>query len=486
MDDFEKDLPEVSVEETEVQEIKHPDYKSEIVAEVRSNLSPKLLREHIYDYHENDIADALPLLSREERSKLFGILDSETLSDILEYTEDIEHYFSELSVRKKVEILSHLETDTAIEYLRTLEKGERSILIDLMDDEVKREIALIGSFDEDEIGSRMTTNYIAITDVTMSVRQAMRELIDQASENDNISTIYVLDADRTFYGAISLKDLIITREGTELDSIVMTSFPYVYAYEQIGECIERIKDYSEDSIPVLDSANRLLGVLTSQTIVELTEEEMGDDYAKLAGLLAEEDLNEPIKKSMSKRLPWLLVLLVLGMLVSSVVGLFDKVVQGLTILVSFQSIVLGMSGNVGTQSLAVTIRVLMDESLTAKQKRQLVFKEVRVGLCNGVVLAVAACVLIGFYILLVRRNSLPVPHTPWMAFAISGCTGASLILSMMLSSLSGTCIPIVFKKIGVDPAVASGPLITTLNDLMAVVAYYGLAWIFLMGILKLA
>ena len=225
--------------------------------------------------------------------------------------------------------------------------------------------------------------------------------------------------------------------------------------------MEDLKDYSEDSIPVLDNDNRLIGVITSANIVDLVDDEMGEDYAKLAGLTAEEDLKEPLKESMKKRMPWLIVLLGLGMVVSSVVGIFEKVVTNLPIIMCFQSLILDMAGNVGTQSLAVTIRVLMDESLTGKQKLELVFKEMRIGLCNGGVLGLMSFVLIGLYIWLFKGKTL-------------------------ISSAVGTCIPLFFKKIHIDPAVASGPLITTVNDLVAVISYYGLSWIFLIGALHLA
>jgi magnesium transporter len=307
----------------------------------------------------------------------------------------------------------------------------------------------------------------------------MREVVNQAADNDNIATIYVIDEDGTFLGAIDLKDLIIAREGTELSSIILTSYPYVYAYEQIDNCIERIKDYSEDSIPVLDADNKLQGVLISQDITELVEEEMGEDYAKLAGLSSEEDLEEPLKKSIGKRLPWLVVLLGLGLVVSSVVGIFEGVVSHIAIIVSFQSLILGMAGNVGTQSLAVTIRVLMDEELGLKQKLFLIGKEARIGLINGVILGLLSFVLIGLYLLLFKGQA------PMYAFAVSACTALALLVAILLSSLSGTIIPIIFKRIKIDPAVASGPLITTINDLVAVVAYYGLAWVLLINVLGL-
>lgn len=458
--------------------ILHPDYASQIAGIIKSNLAPKRIGSQLADFHENDIAAALELLKKEERAKLYSVLDPQTLADVLAYSENRSEYISELSILPRVAVLSALEPAVAAEYLNPLEKQERKMLLDLMKEDIRKEISLLSSFGEDEIGGRMTTNYICVQS-GISIRQAMKELIDQAAENDNISTIYVVDENSTLMGAIDLKDLIIAREGTSLEDITMTSYPYVYAEESVDGCIERIKDYSEDSIPVLDSRNRLTGVLTSQDVTRLVDDEMGDDYAKLAGLAAEEDLREPLKMSIAKRLPWLVVLLGLGLVVSGVVGLFEKVVASLTLVVCFQSLILDMAGNVGTQSLAITIRVLMDENLTGKQKLYLVAKEARVGLCNGLILGILSFAFIGAYLILKGEAA-------QLAFSVSACTGIALLVSMVLSSVSGTTVPLLFKKMNIDPAVASGPLITTINDLVAVVTYYGLAWILLIHTLHLA
>lgn len=456
----------------------HPDYRTEIADILRSNLTPRKMQERLLQYHENDIAAALELLKKDERMRLYSILQTDTLASVLEYAGLLEEYMGELSIRKRVEILSRVEPGTAVEYLAQLEKAERNVLIELMDEDVRREITLLSSFDDDEIGSRMTTNYICVHS-GVSVREAMHELIEQAADNDNISTLYVVDEEDMFVGAIDLKDLIIAREGTRLESITMSSYPYVYANEQIEDCIERMKEYSEDSIPVLDADNRLKGVLTSQDITQLVDDEMGEDYARLAGLSAEEDLKEPLKRSIGKRLPWLMVLLGLGLVVSSVVGMFEHVVAHLTLIVSFQSLILDMAGNVGTQSLAVTIRVLMDEQISGRQKLFLIGKEARVGLVNGLILGALSVVCIGLYLVALKGQ------TVMMAFSVSLCTGIALLLSILLSSICGTAVPLAFKKMNVDPAVASGPLITTINDLVAVVSYYGLAWLLLIQVLHI-
>ncbi len=455
-----------------------PDYSGEIAAIVRSNLTPKRMRERVLDYHENDIALALEQLTRDERSRLYNVLDADSLAGILEYAEEPADYLRELSIRRQAAVLSRFESSEAVEALRKMDKGERASLLELMEPEARSEISLLSSFDEDEIGSRMSTNYIEIT-AGSSVKEAMASLVKQAAENDNVTTLYVVDNERTFCGAIDLKDLIIAREGTSLDDITTYSYPYVYADSDAEDCMRRLKDYSEDSIPVLDSDNKLIGVITAQDMVEAVEDELGEDYARLAGLSSEEDLAEPIRRSVRKRLPWLIILLGLGLVVSAVVGVFEPVVAQLTIIMSFQSLILDMAGNVGTQSLAVTIRVLMDEQISARQKLGLIWKEARVGLFNGFILGVLSFAVVGLYLHLAKGNPLS------FSFAISGCIALALILAMVISSVSGTAIPLFFQKIKVDPAVASGPLITTINDLVAVVAYYGLAWLLLINTLHL-
>ena len=160
-------------------------------------------------------------------------------------------------------------------------------------------------------------------------------------------------------------------------------------------------------------------------------------------------------------------------------GVFEHVIAHLTLIMAFQSLILDMAGNVGTQSLAVTIRVLTDGNLTFKQKAGLVFKESRVGICVGIILGILSFVFIGIYLILVKAQ------TAHAAFAISGCIGVALLIAMLISSALGTLIPLFFARIKVDPAVASGPLITTVNDLVAVVTYYGLAWILLLNVLHM-
>ena len=454
------------------------DYVKELVEIINQEERDDQLAEKLSAYHENDIAEAFELLDKKGRRKLYRVLDTEWMSEVFAYLDDVGTYLEELEADDAADIIENMDADDAVDVLQEVDDNVREKLVSLMNEEATEDIELICSYQEDQIGSMMTTNFIEISR-TLTIKQAMRQLIAQAEDNDNISILYVTDEDGMFYGAIDLKDLIIARAGESLESLISTSYPYVLASDSITDNLERLKDYAEDSIPVLDQEHHIIGVITAQDLVEAVDDEMGEDYAQLAGLTTEEDLDESVGQSMKKRLPWLLVLLCLGLGVSTVAGMFEKVMKQLTLIVFFQSVVLGMSGNSGTQSLAVTIRVLMDEELTGKERLKMVWKEARVGFCDGLLLGLVSFVCIGIYIMLAKAK--PALY----AFSVSGCVGTALMVAMTISSLVGTVVPIVLHKIHIDPAVASGPLISTVSDLVAVVTYYGLSWLLLLNIIGL-
>ncbi|MCQ2420829.1 MAG: magnesium transporter [Clostridia bacterium] len=454
-------------------------YLPEILSLLKKGTGKKEKQEKLSAYHEGDIADALAQLSPEERKRVYKALDNAFLSDVFAYLNDGHTFLPELTPERAAAILDLMDADDAVDILEELEKDAQKKILSMMKPERSKDVRLILSYGNDEIASKMTTNFIVVSK-KLGVPQAMQEIRRQARSNDNIATIFVTDEAGRFYGTIRLQDLLTADADAELESVIYTAAPFLQAREKVSACIERIKSYAENSLPVLNDEHELIGIITAQDVVEVVDEEMGEDYAMLAGLTAEEDLKETTLASMKKRLPWLIVLLILGIGVSSVVGVFEGVVASLPIIICFQSLILDMAGNVGTQSLAVTIRVLMDENLKAGQRIRLVFKELKVGFCNGLFLGTLSFAFIGCYICFFK-------HTPAStAFLISACVGAALMAAMLISSLVGTVVPIFFHKIKVDPAVASGPLITTVNDLVAVVTYYGLAWILLIKVLHLA
>ena len=285
----------------------------DILSIIRSQKSPKVISDELSDYHANDIADALPELTKRERLNLYRLLDVDALSEVFEYTEDnSEQYLEELDPKKAAEILGNMETDTAVDILKECKSPQKKLWLELMSPETRTSLQMLAAYDEDQIGSRMTTNFVTLKS-SMGIKEAMRSVVNQAADNDNISVIYVLDEKGVYYGALDLKDLIIAREGQKLEDLISTGYPYVYADEQIDDCLSEIQDYSEESIPVLSDDNHILGVITASDVAQVVDDEMGEDYAKLGGLSAEEDLNEPLKKSVQKRLPWLVLLLLLAM-----------------------------------------------------------------------------------------------------------------------------------------------------------------------------
>ena len=468
-------------EEQHEEEFEHPDYANELEQIIRSGIPDDEMRERLADYHYNDIADVLSRLTADERKRLYYLLGAEEVSEIFAYLDDASDFIEELSPESAAHIVQEMDADDAVDVLEDLDEEHQEAIISHMDEESRADVHLIQSYSEDEIGSKMTTNYIVIRK-GITVKAAMRSLVDQAAENDNLSTIYVVDEEDRFYGAITLQDLIIAREHTDLEDLITTSYPYVYDHEDVAECIEQLKDYSEDSIPVVDSDKKLLGIITSQDLVEVVDEELGEDYAKLAGLTEEEEINEPLKQSIRKRLPWLITLMGLGLVVSLVSSTFTGIMTTMAIAVVFQSMIFDMSGNSGTQSLAVTIRILTDNEMDPKTRVRMVFKEVKVGLTNGIILGTLSFVAVGLFIFFFKKGDLPVGSENrelLVSFGCSGCIGLAMIIAMTLSSFNGTVIPMIFKKVGIDPAVASGPMITTLSDLIAVVTYYSLAGLLL-------
>lgn len=446
-----------------------------IIEILESGMTRAEIAAELGNYHDNDIAEALELMEAPSRKKLYSILGVRRMADIFTYVDDFSIYAGDMTLEQAASVLECMDADDAIDALESVkDESLQNKLISLMDKDVSDDIQLIRSFSEDEAGSLMTNDFVSIPE-TYTVKQAMNSLVRQAGENDNINTIYVTN-DGRYAGAIDLRKLIIAREYTPLGEIISSNYPSVNAKDKVSDIIEKLKDYAEDSIPVVDDKNKLIGVITADDVVEAVDDEMGEDYARLGGLTAEEDLNEKLGESMKKRLPWLVLLLGLGLCVSGVVGMFEAIVAQVAVVVCFQSLILDMAGNAGTQSLAVTIRVLMDEDISGREKLGFVLKEMRVGLVSGLSLGVLTSLCVAIYLWLAKGTTLG------YGFAVAGCVGTSLVVAMMVASLTGAVIPMFFHKIKVDPAVASGPLITTVNDLVAVVIYYSLAGIFLVGL----
>ena len=273
-------------------------YVQEILDIIHSGLPQAELAEKLSDYHENDLADALADLTAEERRKLYAILGVEQVAEIFSYLDDAEPYLKELPPEEAAQVVSHMDSDDAVDALDDLEEEDKEKIVhqmDKVDKDAADDVKLLLSYDEDEIGSCMTTNYICIRK-DMTIRQAMSELVKQAGENDNISTLYVVDENEHFYGAIDLKDLIVARADDSLEKLIARSYPYVTDHEKISDCIDRIVDYAERSLPVLNDAGKLVGIITNRDMRFLT-----DYSAPISEVMTKDNLiTAPVGTSMEK------------------------------------------------------------------------------------------------------------------------------------------------------------------------------------------
>ncbi|MCR5350248.1 MAG: magnesium transporter [Acholeplasmatales bacterium] len=464
-------------------EEKELEYLEELKSILKEDISNEEKKNKILQYHESDIADLLDDLDSDERQELYKILGVENIADVWSHAEDIEEVVNDLGNQKIADIIEAMDADDAVDVLEELDEDKQEEIISLLDPEVKEDIIQIRSYEDDEIGSKMTNNYISILN-TNSVKEAMKRLIQEAADNDNVSMIYMVDKDDNLIGVLELRELIIARQGTDLSQLIKTNYPIFHAKDKVSDIINEMKEYAMDSYPILDENDKLIGVITSDDVIEAQEEELNEDYAKLAGLTEEEDLDESVFKSVKKRIPWLIILLVLGLIQSFTMSGFDRVVASLPIIVFFQTLVLDMAGNSGTQSLAVTIRLLSQEENSNKKIAKAVFKELRVGMINGLVLGLVSFTFVLMYLYfanngvesIIRDGKSLTASFTWVNGLKGGSiVGVSLFTAMTVSSFIGAIVPVIFSKIKIDPAVASGPFITTINDIVALLLYYGLA-----------
>lgn len=448
---------------------------NEIVSIIQSDLSNEAIKSALEMYHDKDIADSFASLTGEELEKLYHILDKQRMSDIFSYLDDPEIYINEMNHEQVADLIELMDADDAVDILDELPEEDRANIIDLLDEEAGEDIKLIASYEEGTIGSMMTTNFISVPH-TYTIAKTMKHVIEEAPINDNIFTIFALNEDGTYHGSIDLKALIIARKDDELEKIIKTTYPVLYAHETIEDKIQEIRDYALNILPVLNEKNELVGVITSDDLVDAVEEQISEDYAKLAGLSSEEDIVEPTLTSVKKRMPWLIILLLFDVLISMLISGFEKVIIVLPMLVFFQSLILDMAGNVGTQSLGVAIRVLSEEELNRKLALRLLFKELKIGFANGLILSVTAFAVV-FLFSLITKSTIIIgeAYSIILALKASGVVSLALFIALIVSSLVGSLMPIIFIKLKVDPAVASGPFITTINDVVSVFVYYGLA-----------
>lgn len=438
------------------------------------NLNGQELKERILDYHPYDVAKVLEELDDELRDKVLSLLEPSEAADIFEYLEeeDAAEVLSDLDSDTSSKIISNMELDDAVDIINELDEDVKEEIVSKVDEDIKQDILEAAKYDDTMAGSIMTDNFLAI-DVNMDVGEAMKVLVKESNEQEVIDILFVLE-DEKLVGQIDLKDLIIARKKELIKDLMDTNFKSIEAKDDIKDAVDMIQEYNLLALPVLDDG-KLLGIITIDDAIDALDEMNKDDYDKMAGIVGENTIS--FKDVIKSRLLWLIILLALSFIVSSVMDGFSAVIATITPLVFFQSLILDMGGNAGTQSLATTVVEISDNALDNKKKiGKHLRKEFIAGLLNSIILGISAFAL-SFVFIMIRGIKVDGIETYMLSLVI----GLAMACALIISNFIGSLVPIVLYKCKIDPAVASGPFITTLNDIISVSIYYALAYFILIG-----
>lgn len=444
-----------------------------LIEQIKKETDLKKLHKLILDYHPYDIAIVFKSLLKEERIKIYNSLTSEELADIFEYLDDADvvKYLEEMNVVEGTAIINRMETDEAADILNEMsEEGIDQYYLEKMPLANSDKLNKLVKYKSDVAGSIMGTNYIEVN-LGTSIKDAMKKLVKKASDVEVIDPLFVVDEKR-LVGTIELKKLIIARSYQTIDEITDKNIIYCNVDDEITGVTKKLKDYNLLALPVVEN-QVLVGVITIDDAIDEVVDNLHEDYEMMAGVTGEIDGKSNIFNQVLKRLPWLVALLIVSLLISNITSKFEQVIVEVTIFAFFQSMIFDMAGNAGTQSLAVTVRsISRDDLKTSKQIRHHLIKELFVSCIIGLILGSITFITSYIYMLIWNRGV----YIEWLVALI---IAISLVISLIVTEILGTLIPIFFYKIKVDPAVASGPLITTLSDTLSIVIYFGLASMFM-------
>lgn len=440
---------------------------------IENTSNPTELRTILDEYHEFDIAEVLPELDDEKRALVLSIYNNEELAEILSYTEgeDTFDIFGDIAEERVASIINEMEPDDATDILGELEEEQADKVLELLDTDMKDDIKALSGYDEDTAGAIMNSNYLQIN-TGADVKDAMRVVVKEAPDVETIDTIFVVDEGGALKGTLDLKKLIVTKSPKKVDDIMTTHFQAVEVSDSSENVVKQIRNYGTYVMPVLDNG-LLKGIITMDDAFDALSDVVEEDYAKLAGITDSEEQDENIGVSIKKRIPWLIILLFLDVIVSLIISSFGDVIQKLPILVFFQAAVLGLAGNCGTQALAVSVRrISLDHLNTKKAILKHLVKELSLGMLTGIVLGLVSFALVTA--MLYIKSDFDIEPV-----RVGLVLGIAILVSVTVSNLFGAIIPIIFYKCKVDPAVASGPFITTINDIVVVLLYFTIAMVIL-------
>lgn len=444
----------------------------DIKKELLNTTDTNKIKDIISELHPRDVAEIIVDLNDELQDIIINSLSEEDLAEVLSFidSEDSSEILEDISIEKAAAIIEEMEADDASDVLDEMDESLVQKIKKHLKKDTLEDLAVIDSYEEGTAGSLMNPNFIKILSNT-SVKDAFKQVGLSASDAEIIDSLFIVDEKDILIGVVDLKELIIARMPKTVNEIMLENFACVDVLEDSEVAAKIVREYNVKALPVLKDGV-IQGIITMDDAFDTYTEEAEEDYAKLAGLTEDEEENESIFSSMAKRIPWLAILLIMDIVVALVISRFDNVISHLTILTFFQTAVLGLSGNCGTQSLAVSVRNL---SIDKDEKKLLkhIGKEMLQGLGLGLILAIFAFIFVVAMLLI--KNSLGEDLTVNFIHQVGLVLCFSVFASVFVANLIGSIIPIIFYKLKIDPAVASGPFISTINDIISVVIYFGTA-----------
>ena len=417
------------------------------------------------ELHYADIAEIINELETPEAIYLIRLLDSERTGDVLtELDEDLrEEILAELSAVEIATELSEIDTDDAVDIITELSEDlAKEVISEIEDREHAAEILELMRYGEDTAGGLMAKELIQVNE-NWNITTCVREMRAQAEHVTRVHSIYVVDDNHMLKGRLSLKDLLTSPNDAHIKDVYIQKVDYVGVHEKSEEVAKVMAKYDLEAIPVVDEMNRLVGRITIDDIVDVIREEADKDYQQMAGITQDVEADDSILDLTRARLPWLVVGLIGGLGAAMIMGGFEDIISEHAILFFFTPLIAAMAGNVGVQSSAIIVQGIANDDIKGSIASRL-SKEMLLALFNGVILAV----------LLFASTWLWKGHL-LSALAIS----LSLIVVIVMAGLIGTFIPLFLNKRGIDPAVATGPFITTSNDIFGILIYFWMAKIIL-------
>ncbi|AMA50327.1 MULTISPECIES: magnesium transporter [Flavobacterium] len=442
-----------------------PEFIAQIEHLVNENRAQEL-ENLLQDIHFADIAEILDELDEYRANYVFKILDSEKTADaLLELDDEVRiKILKNLSAKEIAEEIDELDTDDAADIIAELPQSKKEeVILELEDVEHAKDIVELLRYDEDTAGGLMGKELVKVNE-NWNVLTCVKEMRMQAEHVTRVHSIYVVDDEDRLKGRLSLKDLLTTSTKTPISDVYIKKVDYVKVDTMDTEVARIMQKYDLEAIPVVDEMGRLVGRITIDDIVDVIKEEADKDYQMAAGISQDVEADDSILELTRARLPWLVLALLGGFVSVRVLGLFEPAMKEHPQLFFFTPLIAAMGGNVGVQSSAIIVQGLANNSISGTILQRLL-KELSLSLLNGLILS--TILLLGSYYLL--------------GFEIHiGLTVTTALLSVIvIASLIGTFIPIVLNKNGVDPALATGPFITTSNDILGILIYFTIARIIL-------